>query len=82
MVRRLAICLVGWCRLAAKEKGESFDSPFFFIYKLSDLEFIPIIYTSVARISKFEIIVFSVAFILYFPSLYEVASPSLNLRLF
>lgn len=76
--------MVGWCRLAAKEKGESFDSPFFFIYKLSDLEFIPpmfwIIYTSVARISKFEIIVISVAFILYFPSLYEVASPSLNLR--
>ena len=28
-----------WCRLAAKEKGESFDSPFFFIYKVSNLEF-------------------------------------------
>lgn len=67
MGRRLVICLVGWCRLAAKKKGESFDSPFFFIYKLSDLEFIPpmfwIIYTSVAIISKFEIIVFSTAFI-------------------
>ena len=25
--------------LAAKEKGESKDSPFFFIYKVSDLEF-------------------------------------------
>ena len=30
MVRRLATCLVDWCRLAAKEKDESFDSPFFF----------------------------------------------------
>jgi hypothetical protein len=25
MVRRLAICLVDWCRLATEEKGESFD---------------------------------------------------------
>lgn len=24
--------MVDWCRLAAEEKGESFDSPFFFIY--------------------------------------------------
>lgn len=31
--KRLAICLVDWCRLATEEKGESFDSPFFFIYK-------------------------------------------------
>ena len=39
MERRLAICLLDWCRLAAKENGESFDSPFFFICKLSNLEF-------------------------------------------
>ena len=39
MGRRLAIYLVDWCRLAAKEKGESKDSPFFFICKVSDLEF-------------------------------------------
>lgn len=31
-----------WCRLAAKEKDESFDSPFFFIYEVSDLEFVAI----------------------------------------
>ena len=37
--RRFVICLVDWCRLAAKEKGESKDSPFFFIYELRDLEF-------------------------------------------
>ena len=39
MWMRLAICLVDWCRLAAKEKGESYDSPFLFICKVSDLEF-------------------------------------------
>ena len=33
MVRRLAICLVDWYRLATEEKGESFDSSFFFIYR-------------------------------------------------
>ena len=34
MERRFAICSVDWCRLAAKEKGEPFDSPFFFIYMI------------------------------------------------
>lgn len=28
MGRRLATCWADWCKLAAKEKGESFDSPF------------------------------------------------------
>lgn len=31
--------MVDWFRLAAKEKGESFDSPIFFIYKVCNLEF-------------------------------------------
>lgn len=39
MEKRLAICLVDWCRLAAKEKGESIDSLFFFVYEVSNFEF-------------------------------------------